>query len=152
MYLRMGTKQNAPIVYTALSICHAIMHTNIDVLVPQSFSFSLYPYHSTAYHSTPYNIIRVLAAMMALGETSYKYTTVTCILLAAVIHMIQTQSFPEWSFSAFDLDFKAFIPAFDFSHFDLWFYVDILTYTTASTLATSLPLVLICNYVFTVAS
>ena len=87
--------------------------------------------------------------MMALGETSYKYTTVTCILLAAVIHMLQTQSFPEWSFSAFDLNLNLFIPTFDFSCFDLWFYIDILTYTTVSSLANCVP-AFIFNFVFTV--
>jgi len=68
--------------------------------------------------------------MMGLGETSYKYTTVTCVLVAAVIHMIHTKTFPEWSFNAFDFNLQFFIPTFDFSRFDPWFFVDILTYTT----------------------
>jgi xanthine/uracil/vitamin C permease (AzgA family) len=79
----------------------------------------------------------VLAAMMALGETSYKYTTVTCIMVAAVIHMVHTHTYPSWAFSSFDLDLDIFPPIFDFAHgFDPWFILDILTYTMVRTLKT----------------
>lgn len=80
--------------------------------------------------------------MMALGETSYKFTTVTCILVAALIHMVHTQTFPAWSFDAFDLfDIKVYIPVLDFSRFDPWFYVDILTYTTVGIACVNLSLI-----------
>ena len=73
---------------------------------------------------------RVLAAMMALGETSYKYTTVTCILVAAVVHMFQTNTFPASGLASFNFDLRIFVPfSFDMADLDVWFFADILTYT-----------------------